>query len=57
MQDYRKGYDYYQKACESHGLKPINYHYYMMTLSEEQLAAYNESANKNVHNQPNMVEI
>lgn len=46
MQDYRNGYNYYKKACETHGLKPINFHYYMMTLSEEQLAAYNKSANK-----------
>ncbi|HJH11695.1 MAG TPA: transcriptional regulator [Metalysinibacillus jejuensis] len=49
MQDYRTGYEYYKKACEAHGLKPINFHYYIMTLSEEQLAAYNESAYKDLH--------
>lgn len=57
MQDYRNGYNYYKKACETHGLKPINFHYYMMTLSEEQLAAYNKSANKQLHTPQNIVKI
>lgn len=57
MQDYRNGYNYYKKACETHGLKPINFHYYMMTLSEEQLAAYNNSANKLVHTTKPIVKI
>lgn len=45
MVDYRNGYKCYKYACEEHGLEPINFHYYLITLSQEQLDAYNERAN------------
>jgi len=44
MTDYREGYDFYRQACEKHGLEPINFHYYILNLSQEQLDAYNERA-------------
>ena len=48
MKDYQKGYEYYKNACTKHGIKPLNFHYYMLTLSEEQLAHYNEQALKKI---------
>ena len=44
MTKYREGYDFYRQVCEKHGLEPINFHYYMLNLSQEQLDAYNERA-------------
>ncbi|MEK4229536.1 transcriptional regulator [Solibacillus sp. FSL H8-0538] len=44
MSDYRSGYEYYRKACEEHGLEPINFHYFILNLSHEQLDTYNERA-------------
>lgn len=44
MTDYREGYEYYRQACEKHGLEPINFHYYILNLSQEQLDAYNHYA-------------
>lgn len=46
MIDYRLGYEYYRKVCEEHKVIPINYHYYLLNLSQEQLDAYNEQAVK-----------
>jgi len=44
MIDYREGYEFYRHICEKHGLEPINFHYYILNLSQEQLNAYNEHA-------------
>ncbi|MEA0562595.1 transcriptional regulator [Lysinibacillus irui] len=44
MTDYRDGYEFYRQVCEEHGLEPINFHYYMLNLSQEQLDAYNQHA-------------
>lgn len=44
MNDYRTGYEYYKQACEQHGLEPVNFYYFILNLSEEQLDAYNERA-------------
>ena len=44
MADYQKGYEFYLKMCEKHELEPINFHYYILNLSQEQLDAYNEQA-------------
>ncbi|MFJ7737448.1 transcriptional regulator [Lysinibacillus sp. NPDC097287] len=44
MADYREGYEFYRKMCEKHGLEPINFNYYLLNLSQEQLDAYNEQA-------------
>lgn len=41
---YREGYDYYKQACEQYGLEPINFAFYLLRLSKEQLDAYNERA-------------
>lgn len=46
MSNYREGYDFYRKMCEKHGLDPINFNYYILNLSQEQLDAYNEQAQK-----------
>ncbi len=46
MRDYREGYETYKKACEKYELEPINFHYYILNLSYEQLHAYNESAER-----------
>ncbi len=47
MHDYRMGYEYYKEACEKFGLEPINFHYYILNLSQEQLDAYNYRATEN----------
>lgn len=44
MTNYREGYEFYRHICEEHGLEPINFHYYILNLSQEQLNAYNEHA-------------
>ncbi|MGE7951074.1 transcriptional regulator [Lysinibacillus xylanilyticus] len=44
MTDYREGYEFYRQVCETHDLEPINFHYYILNLSHEQLKAYNERA-------------
>lgn len=44
MTDYRQGYEYYRQICNSHELEPINFHYYILNLSQEQLETYNEQA-------------
>ena len=44
MNDYRLGYEHYKKACMRHGLEPINFHFFILNLSEEQLEQYNASA-------------
>ncbi|KGR76941.1 hypothetical protein [Ureibacillus sinduriensis] len=41
---YREGYDYYKQACEQYGLEPINFAFYLLRLSKEQLDAFNEKA-------------
>ncbi|MGE7093676.1 transcriptional regulator [Lysinibacillus sp. NPDC048646] len=42
MADYRKGYEFYRQMSEKHGLEPINFHYFILNLSQEQLDAYND---------------
>ncbi|MEK5332927.1 MULTISPECIES: transcriptional regulator [unclassified Lysinibacillus] len=44
MTDYRQGYEFYRQVCDKHELEPINFHYYILNLSQEQLDAYNEQA-------------
>lgn len=44
MNDYRLGYEYYKEACAKHGLQPINFHYFILNLSEEQLEQFNANA-------------
>lgn len=44
MSIYREGYEIYLKKCEQFGLEPINFRYYVIQLSQEQLNAYNEQA-------------
>ena len=44
MAEYNLGYDYYKKACQEYGLKPINFAFYLLSLSKEQLETYNERA-------------
>ncbi|MEK9198191.1 transcriptional regulator [Ureibacillus sp. 179-F W5.1 NHS] len=46
MSVYREGYDYYVSKCMDFGLEPINFYYYVLQLSEEQLLAFNEQAKK-----------
>ncbi|KGR87253.1 transcriptional regulator [Ureibacillus massiliensis 4400831 = CIP 108448 = CCUG 49529] len=46
MVDYRIGYEYYKVACLQHGLEPVNFHYFILNLSQQQLDAYNERAEK-----------
>lgn len=51
MTDYRKGYEFYRQMCEKHGLEPINFHYYILNLSQKQLDAYNEEHAKTMRGQ------
>ena len=46
MNDYRQAYEYYKQACEDHGLEPINFHYFILNLSQEQLNTFNEMTQK-----------
>lgn len=41
MAMYQQGYEVYVKKCEQFGLDPVNFRYYVMQLSAEQLYAYN----------------
>ena len=41
---YQDGYECYKQASREHGLEPVNFHYFITSLSQEQLDAYNESA-------------
>ena len=44
MTDYRIGYEYYKKVCLEHSLQPLNFHYFILNLSQQQLEAYNNIA-------------
>ncbi|KGR78862.1 hypothetical protein [Ureibacillus manganicus] len=44
MTNYKDGYDYYVFKCEEFGVEPINYYYYILNLSQQQLDAYNKRA-------------
>lgn len=44
MTMYQEGYKMYLEKCEQFGLEPINFRYYVIQLSREQLNAYNEQA-------------
>ena len=44
MIDYRVGYEYYKEACEKYDLEPVNFHYFILNLSHEQLTVYNDRA-------------
>ena len=46
MKDYRQAYEYYKQACKNHGLEPINFHYFILNLSQEQLDTFNDIAQK-----------
>jgi hypothetical protein len=47
MTDYRVGYESYKEACEHHNLEPVNFHYYIINLSQDQLDAFNNHAKQN----------
>lgn len=44
MTDYRFGYEYYKEACEKFGLEPVNFHYFLISLSQQQLDNYYQRA-------------
>ncbi|MEO4055169.1 transcriptional regulator [Solibacillus sp. CAU 1738] len=44
MSMYREGYECYLEKCELFGLEPVNFRYYVIQLSPEQLTAFNEQA-------------
>lgn len=44
MIDYEIGYSYYKEVCQQYGLEPINFAFYLLSLSKQQLDAYNERA-------------
>ena len=44
MTNYQEGYQMYLKKCEHFGLEPVNFRYYVIQLSQDQLLAYNEQA-------------
>ncbi|WP_431030389.1 transcriptional regulator [Lysinibacillus sp. LZ02] len=44
MTMYQEGYQIYREKCEQFGLEPVNFRYYVIQLSQEQLDAYNEQA-------------
>ena len=44
MAAYYQGYQVYLKKCEQFGLEPVNFRYYTIQLSKDQLDAYNAQA-------------
>ena len=44
MKLHTKGSSPYRQICNSLELEPINFHYYILNLSQEQLETYNEQA-------------
>ena len=46
MTDYRNAYEYYKDACQKHDLDPVNFHYFILNLSQDQLYAYDEYVNE-----------
>lgn len=44
MMDYRIGFENYKEACERHHLEPVNFHYFLINLSQDQLFAYHTHA-------------
>ena len=44
MTMYREGYEVYVEKCEQFGLEPINFRYYVIQLTQEQLNTFNEQA-------------
>lgn len=46
MSNYQEGYDYYVLKCKEFGIEPINLYHYLKSLSEEQLAAFNDRADR-----------
>lgn len=44
MTMFEQGYEVYVKKCEQFGLEPVNFRYYILQLSPEQLEAYNTYA-------------
>lgn len=40
MEDYRFAYERYMTACLRYGIEPINYHYFILQLSVDQITAY-----------------
>lgn len=44
MVDYHSSYEYYKHSCQQHGLELINFHFYILNLSQQQLDTYNERA-------------
>lgn len=43
MIDYKQGYEHYRKACDEYGLKPLHFHDFISTLTQQQLDAYNNT--------------
>ena len=44
MIDYRGGFEYYKEVCERHEIEPVNFHFFIINLSQDQLLAYNDRA-------------
>ncbi|WP_042472527.1 transcriptional regulator [Bacillus ndiopicus] len=44
MSMYREGYEHYLEKCEQFGIEPVNFHFYVMQLSQEQLVSFAEQA-------------
>lgn len=46
MTNFQQGYEVYVKKCEQFGLEPVNFRYYILQLSPEQLETYNTYASE-----------
>lgn len=44
MIEHYLGYELYKLACEHFQIQPLNLHYFILQLSDEQLLAYNNYA-------------
>lgn len=46
MTMFQLGYEVYVQKCAQFGLEPVNFRYYVLQLSPEQLEAYNTYASE-----------
>lgn len=49
--NYEEAYDIYKKACATHDLEPINYHYFVLNLSHQQIQAFIKTAEERGQNE------
>ncbi len=49
--NYDEAYEIYKKACAAYDLEPINYHYFVLNLSHQQIQAFIKNAEERGRNE------